>query len=137
MVPLLGLLFDEEQDFRPNPERQAAGLEMILEHPEKGQLLVSKEGDRVTGMVNLLFTISTAEGGKVMILEDLVVHPDFRKQGIGQALLAAAVDLAKREGCLRITLATDRINARAQALYGRFGFKLSAMTLMRLNFNHD
>jgi GNAT superfamily N-acetyltransferase len=46
--------------------------------------------------------------------------------------LKAAIDLAKREGCLRITLLTDRANDPAIRFYQRQGFALSSMIPLRL-----
>jgi ribosomal protein S18 acetylase RimI-like enzyme len=76
--------------------------------------------------------VSTAEGGKAAWLEDLVVHPDYRRQGTGQKMLAYVVAQARTEGVLRITLLTDMQNERAQALYRRAGFVGSPMRPMRL-----
>ena len=137
LVALLGYLFDQEEDFRPSHQKQESGLRMILEDPSKGMILVAHEGGQILGMVNLLSMVSTAEGGKVLFLEDLVVLPEKRKHGLGQALLTESVAYAKREGFLRISLLTDHLNARAQALYARFGFKHSSMTLMRLHLGEE
>ena len=65
-------------------------------------------------MINLLFTISTAEGGFVMVLEDLVIHDAFRGQGYGSKLLEYAINFAKQKNFLRITLLTDRPELRSQ-----------------------
>jgi len=83
-------------------------------------------------MASLLYTISTAEGGKAAIFEDLVVAPEQRKRGIGAALLRHVVEQARAEGVLRITLLTDMQNERAQAMYRRVGFVGSPMKPMRL-----
>ena len=62
-------------------------------------------------MINLLFTISTAEGGFVLLLEDLVVHREYRGHGYGSMLLDYAIEFAKQKNFRRITL-LDR-SARA------------------------
>jgi GNAT superfamily N-acetyltransferase len=132
LCELLGHLFDQEADFRPDRDRQAAGLRLILSDPARGTILVAREARRVVGMVSLLFTISTAEGGPVALLEDMVVEPERRRAGIGRALLDAAIDHARAAGLARITLLTDRANEAALRFYGREGFEPSAMTPMRL-----
>lgn len=83
-------------------------------------------------MVTLLFLPSTALGGRVALLEDMVVKPVARGAGGGGRLLRAAIDYARSAGCLRITLLTDAHNAAAQRFYGRHGFARSAMIPMRL-----
>jgi GNAT superfamily N-acetyltransferase len=52
----------------------------------------------ILGMINLLFTISTAEGGFVVMLEDVIVHNDFRHRGFGDKLLMHAIDYARKKG---------------------------------------
>ena len=95
-------------------------------------ILVAREGDHVIGMVSLLFTISTAEGGRVCWMEDMVVHPDRRGDGLGSRLLQSAVEYARTHGFSRITLLTDQLNAGAIRFYGRHGFVESEMTVLRL-----
>ena len=83
-------------------------------------------------LLGVLFLPSTALGGRVALLEDMVVRPDARGGGAGSRLLAAATEFARSAGCLRITLLTDAHNAAAQRFYGRHGFTRSAMIPMRL-----
>jgi ribosomal protein S18 acetylase RimI-like enzyme len=132
LVELLALLFDQEAEFQPDAAKQAAALKMILSDPGRGRIYVARDGRRAVAMASLLFTVSTVEGGKAAWLEDLVVHPDYRRQGTGQKMLAHVVSQARAEGVLRITLLTDMQNERAQALYRRAGFVGSPMRPMRL-----
>ena len=132
LCALLALLFTQEADFQPDMEKQSAALREIIAHPATGRILALHEGDAIVGMVNLLFSISTACGGKVALLEDMVVHPSRRGDGLGSKLLQAAVELARREGCLRITLLTDRVNDSAIRFYQRHGFGTSEMMPLRL-----
>ena len=132
MVELLAVLFTDEAEFQPNAEKQRRALEALLANPTIGRLYVAREGKRVVAMASLLYTISTVEGGKAAWFEDLVVHPDERKRGIGEALLKYVVAQARADGVLRITLLTDMQNERAQAMYRRAGFVGSPMRPMRL-----
>lgn len=134
---LLDHLFAQEAEFSPNPQTQGRGLAAILRQPHIGRILVAREGERLVGMVNLLFTISTALGGRVALLEDMVVAPDARGTGVGSVLLRQAAEVARQEGCLRMTLLTDGDNRAAQRFYARHGFRLSAMVPMRLMLIRD
>src|SRR3954449_11185236 len=80
---LLAILLTQEADFQPDQARQSEGLRRIIADPGIGQILILKQGDTLIGMINLLYTISTALGGRVGILEDMIVHPDHRGGGFG------------------------------------------------------
>ena len=132
LVELLGILFESEAEFSPDAGKQRAALQAILADPAKGRIYVARDGREVVAMASLLYTISTAEGGKAALFEDLVTAPEHRKRGIGEALLKHVVAQARAEGVLRITLLTDMQNERAQAMYRRVGFVGSPMKPMRL-----
>lgn len=132
LVELLGILFASEAEFSVDAEKQRTALQAILADPVKGKVFVVREGRELIAMCSLLYTISTAEGGKAALFEDLVVAPEHRKRGIGASLLKHVIVQARAEGVLRITLLTDMQNERAQALYRRLGFVGSPMKPMRL-----
>ncbi|MDQ7785427.1 MAG: GNAT family N-acetyltransferase [Desulfomonilaceae bacterium] len=132
LADLLCLLFTQEADFQPDVETQCTGLRRIIENPDAGTILVLRDGPAVVGMVNVLYTISTACGGRVAIIEDMVVRPEHRGQGAGTSLLQGAIDLARAAGCRRITLLTDRTNASAIRFYRRHSFVMSEMIPLRL-----
>jgi ribosomal protein S18 acetylase RimI-like enzyme len=134
LVELLGILFTQEHELSPDPLKQHRALELILADSSRARIYVARAGERIVAMAALHFTISTAEGGKVAGLEDCIVHPDYREQGIGKALLAYVLGQARAEGALRVMLLTDGDNARAQALYRKPGFAPSSMLAMRLKF---
>jgi GNAT superfamily N-acetyltransferase len=132
LTELLMDLFAQESDFRPDYNNQMRGLRLILEQPNRGRIFVLRSADRIIGMINLLFTISTAEGGFVILLEDLIVHQNFRGQGMGAELLKYAIDYARQKDFLRVTLLTDRISESSLVFFEKFGFQRSDMVPMRL-----
>jgi GNAT superfamily N-acetyltransferase len=132
LAELLHLPFKQEADFKPDIEKQQRGLRLVIESANVGVILAAHDGDEVVGMVILLFTISTAEGGPVCWLEDMVVRPDRRGGGLGSCLLQSAIDYARSHGFTRIILLADKVNAGAIRFYGRQGFVESEMTAMRL-----
>ena len=131
LAELLADLFSKESDFRPDQIKQLRGLRMILEQPNKGRIFVLRCNDRIMGMINLLFTISTAEGGAVIILEDLIIRQEFRSHGYGAQLLDYALDFARQKDFQRITLLTDRLDEPAKHFFHRHGFQGSGMVPMR------
>jgi GNAT superfamily N-acetyltransferase len=137
MVELLYDLFGQEGDFVPDRVKQERGLRLILEQPNRGRIFVYRWNDRIIGMVNLLFTISTAEGGFVVLLEDVIVHSEYRGRGVGTQLLGHTIEYAKKKEFLRMTLLTDRLNEEGQAFFAKLGFFKSQMIPLRLPLAKD
>jgi len=129
---LLDQLFSQEAEFISDRTVQTRGLEMILANPEIGTILVARRDNAVVGVVNLLYSISTALGARVATLEDMVIASPERGKGLGSQLLSAAIELCREQGCGRITLLTDSNNLDAQRFYQRQGFTLSPMVPLRL-----
>ena len=134
LIDLLNDLFTQDIEFVPDLKKQKMGLEVIINNPEIGEILVLKGDSNILGMVSLLYSISTALGGKVAILEDMIIHQDYRQQGLGKELLGEAIRFSKERNCLRLTLLTDFNNDAAINFYQQFGFKKSDMIPMRLVF---
>ncbi len=131
LAELLAILFTQEADFKPDRDKQERGLRLIIESPGVGRIFVARGCGRIIGMVSLLFTVSTAEGSSACWLEDMVVRPEFREEGVGSLLLQHAIDFACSNGFSRITLLTDRANEGAIYFYRRHGFVSSDMMVLR------
>jgi putative acetyltransferase len=92
-----------------------------LENPPAGrQALVALVNDRVVGLLGLhLGTGRRAHSASL----GMMVHDDYQGQGVGTALMEAAVDLAENWlniGRIELEVFTD--NVAALALYQKFGF---------------
>ena len=150
LADLLEILFEQEIEFQANKELQKRALQRIITNPNIGGVICAKltttsqspesqiqprprfdQATPIVGMVSILFTESTAVGGRVALLEDMIVLPQYQKRGIGSMLLEAAKDFAKRSECKRITLLTDSDNCVAQSFYENHGFKSSQMVPFR------
>jgi GNAT superfamily N-acetyltransferase len=131
LTELLALLFAQEAEFKADAALQRQGLRDILRAPSVGTVLVAEQDCRIVGMVNLLYTVSTALGCRVAWIEDMVVSPQLRRHGVGRKLLDAALVRCRQEGCRRITLLTDHDNWVAHRLYRQRGFAPSSMNVFR------
>lgn len=63
-----------------------------------------------------------ADGERVAYLQALEVRPEYRQQGIGNALLKAVATEAGQRGFDRLTLMVDPTNIAAIRLYEKWGF---------------
>jgi GNAT superfamily N-acetyltransferase len=133
LCTLLDYLFTQETEFEVDREAQARGLHKVINGPDAGDILVVRQHDDIIAMVNLLYTVSTALGGRVAIVEDMVVLPTVRGSGIGSKLLTYAIEFAKEKGFKRLTLLTDKNNVDAQRFYQQHGFATSTMIPMRIS----
>ena len=134
LCDLLASLFAQEHEFQPDRAKQRAALNVLVCNVQRGRIFVLRDDEAVLGMVCVQVLVSTACGGDVLLLEDLVVRRDCRNRGFGSALLNHAVDFARHCGYRRITLLTDTDNADAQRFYGRHGFTVSHMRPYRMLF---
>lgn len=121
LVELLHGLFALESDFAFDAVKAERGLRLLLECGDALVLAAEAEG-RVVGMCTVQTLISTAEGGAVGQVEDVVVADGWRGQGVGRRLLAQAERWASGRGLTRLQLLADRNNGPALDFYGRVGW---------------
>ncbi|MFZ2968928.1 MAG: GNAT family N-acetyltransferase [Sulfuricurvum sp.] len=129
---LLDQLFSQEAEFTPDSANQTKALKTIIDNDEIGEIYVASKEDEIMGMVNLLYTVSTALGGRVAILEDMVIDKNHRGEDIGSSLLEYVLTVSKEKGVQRLTLLTDGDNSAAHRFYARMGFKKSSMIPLRM-----
>lgn len=133
LADFLAELFTLESDFQPERDKQLRGLRLILDSPALGRLFVLRINGKVAGMANALITVSTVEGGHVLLLEDVIISREYRGKGLGRRLLEHVLDWAQGQGMTRVTLLADRDNKAALDFYHALGFEHSHMTVLRKN----
>ena len=136
MTSLLGELFAVEADFEADPERQRRGLALMLDGCGKHRcVLVAETDGRVVGMCSAQMLISTAEGGMVALIEDVVVSTSFRKTGIGRRLMQGLDAWSRDHGACRMQLLADRANFTALEFYDRTGWSPTRLMCLRRKWN--
>lgn len=131
LVELLGLLFTLEADFAADARRQRDGLLQMLEGAKSRLVLVADTAGVVVGMATAQVVVSTAEGGPALLVEDVVVRPESRGQGIGKALLSRIEAWGLRLGATRLQLLADQGNAPSHAFYRACGFEPTNLVCLR------
>ena len=130
LVELLRILFGIEADFAFDAARQRRGLAMLLVH-EGAVVLVAEAAGQVIGMCSGQLTISTAEGGFALLVEDVVVAQNWQGKGVGRALLAALEQWAADRNIGRLQLLADRNNAAALEFYRKLGWQGTELICQR------
>ena len=99
--------------------------------------LLAYSNDRAAGLAVL--TRVPKLDGRVgfLYLDELHVLAEHRRRGIGRALLAAAIDLARELGLAGIRLLTRPDNEAARALYESLGFRGSETLLYRIRVDRE
>jgi|YelNatPaOPRAMG01_1025707.scaffolds.fasta_scaffold00004_72 ribosomal-protein-alanine N-acetyltransferase len=80
-------------------------------------VIVHEPGSQVVGYV-IFWKI-----GEEVQVNNIAIHPDFRRRGLGEALLRKVISWVKQQGAQYITLEVRQSNLAAQALYFKLGFK--------------
>lgn len=80
--------------------------------------VVGEDGvSRIVGMIVVWIILDEAHIGTI------AVHPDYRRFGIGQRLLAQGLLASVERGAVQSFLEVRRGNLSAQSLYQRFGYE--------------
>jgi ribosomal protein S18 acetylase RimI-like enzyme len=109
----------EYDDYTPGSEAMAKRIGELL---ASGDVLVLLGGPGPDGLALLRFRPSLWSDTLDCYLEELYVVPDRRGQGLGLALMEAAMDTARAEGAAHMDLGTAETDTAARALYERLGF---------------
>ena len=101
----------EERSFAPVLERSLA-------------YVCAYAGGRLAGFVNLAW-----DGGRHAFVLDTTVHPDFRRRGMGVALVERVAEAARERGVEWLHVDYE---PRLEAFYRRCGFRHTAAGVRRL-----
>lgn len=86
-------------------------------------IFVALKGDQPVGFTQLYPKYSSVSAVKNWILNDLYVESNYRKQGIGEAMIKTTMEFAKADGATYVQLETAVDNYSAQSLYEGLGFQ--------------
>ena len=92
--------------------------------------VVEIEG-RIVAMLVLWLIVDEAH------IATVAVHPDFRRRGIGEEILLAALAAAYEDGARRAFLEVRRGNTTAQAMYKKYGFVVDGVRPRYYKDNHE
>jgi GNAT superfamily N-acetyltransferase len=119
------------QQLRPHLVDGAEFLSRVRRQQEEGyRLLVARDGDRVVGAAGYRFQENLIRG-RFVYVDDLIVHENIRRHGLGARLLDEVAGIAKGTGWDWFVLDTALGNAIGQCFYFRWGLLSTGLHFAR------
>ncbi len=82
---------------------------------------VAVENNKVIGYGGMWHVVNEGH------ITNIAVHKDYRRQGVGQAIIESLVKIAEEKEMIGLTLEVRKGNEAALALYKKNGFKLEGI----------
>jgi N-acetylglutamate synthase-like GNAT family acetyltransferase len=95
----------------------------LLASSEADRLVVAELEGRVVGLASVHISLSVEYDEPSAKLSAIVVDSDYRRRGIGEALVAEIEAEARARGCCLVFLTTAERRGEAHAFYRRIGFE--------------
>jgi GNAT superfamily N-acetyltransferase len=122
LLSQLALGDDRDSPVEPLPESYRAALHEI-EADTRQQLLVAEARGRVVATATLGIVPNLSYRGRPWaFVEGLVVDPSQRREGYGEALMRYAIEEARRAGCYKVSLTSNKRRLEAHLFYQKLGF---------------
>jgi ribosomal protein S18 acetylase RimI-like enzyme len=103
-----------------NPPPSLGQLSALVKSESSTLLIARADDSSIVGVLSL--TVYRVPTGIRSIIEDIVVDEVARGQGVGEALMRRAMEIAKEKGAAQITLTSNPKRDAANRLYLRMGF---------------
>ena len=104
-----------------NPPPSLNDLAALVRDSSSTLMVARNEENEIIGALTL--TVYRVPTGIRSIIEDVIVDNSARGQGVGEALMLRAIEIAKEEGASNISLTSNPLREAANRLYLRVGFK--------------
>jgi GNAT superfamily N-acetyltransferase len=125
LLNILELYADSDIDNGKKLDINAAKklFDKILKYPNYN-VYVAIHDDEIIGTFELLIMDNLAHlGAPSAIVEDVVVHKDYRGQSVGKQMMLFAMDESKKAGCYKMVLSSNMRRDRAHHFYESLGFE--------------
>jgi len=106
---------------RNNPPPSLDDLAALVRDSASTLMVARDDAGRIAGALTL--SVYRVPTGIRSIIEDVIVDNAARGQGIGEALMRRAIELAREKGAQNISLTSNPMREAANRLYLRVGFK--------------
>jgi GNAT superfamily N-acetyltransferase len=124
-LPLILALYVDVEDGGPvlSIEEARSIFVRIKKYPDYKIYVAMLDGS-IIGTFELLIMDNLAHmGAPSGVLEDVVVHRDWRGKGVGKQMVRFAVDRCRERGCYKLALSTNLKREAAHRFYDGLGFQ--------------
>lgn len=90
---------------------------------DENSIMVAVKNKRIVGMLYATTHQSLLHAHPSALIEELIIHQDFRGKGIGSALMRKYFEYAKDKGYCEIEVSTEITNKKAIHYYKKCGFE--------------
>ena len=126
-------IYCDEANTPLSDQHLLAGLVPLLTENQHGVVLVAEE-EKIIGYSILTWGWGIESGGMEALVDEMLIHPSRRGEGIGKMLLQATLERAKQEGVKVVFLETEKDNPRSRKLYSKVGFEEESSIWMSYRF---
>nr|WP_303652721.1 GNAT family N-acetyltransferase [Paludisphaera mucosa] len=126
-------LHDEDGSAGVDAGRFPATIRHVLDHPERGRVVLFLDGEALVGYALLIPYWSNEFGGPLVFVDELYVAPAARGVGLGRRFLERLA-VERPFDAVAALLEVGRSNARARRLYESLGFRERSYATMALRF---
>ena len=116
---------------RGGPDEPASSAELRdIVADDKIFCMVARDGERIVGMAGLY--ILQKFGKRIAHVEDVVVHDEYRGQGLGKSLMEAVIAMARENDVAALHLTSQPKREAANKLYQKLGFEKCETNVYKL-----
>ena len=124
-IEQVGKLFDLYRQFYKYDSNLIESTNYIKDRIKNNESIIFiaiNDANKAIGFVQLYETFGSLDLGKIIILYDLYVKEDHRKNKVGRQLMLRSHEYAKKINAKRIQLSTAIDNYIGQSLYESLGY---------------
>jgi GNAT superfamily N-acetyltransferase len=109
---------------KPSDLAAAENLFARIQHYPNYTIYIAFAGKVIIGAFSLLIMDNLAHGGAPSgIVEDVVVHRNWRGQGVGRQMMQFAMEQCRQAHCYKLTLSSNLQRTAAHRFYEALGFQ--------------
>jgi len=121
---LLGFLSPNNYSVNQKRLKELLGNQLL-------EIYLIEMDDKIVGMGSLHYTETLVK--KAAWIEDVVVHPEHRKKGLGKKIITHMISRAKKKGVKHVDLTSRNNRVKAHKFYQKINFEKRKSSIYRFD----